>query len=157
MRHSINRLLLSLLAVMMFSWQALASPELKNLKISVDLLDNGDAEIVEERFMEIDNVGTECYIVIGNLEGSTIKDFSVTDETGCHYDYIGSWDVNRTRAEKTDKCGIVQKSNGMELCWGLGRSGSRVYTVRYVVTDFVRAYEESDGFNWMFVTLKHTR
>ena len=152
MRHSSKRLLLTLLAVIVLAWQAQASPVLRNLQISVDLRDNGDAEIVETRVMDIDDVGTECYIVIGNLEGSTIKDFSVTDEAGNKFVNTGSWDVDRSRQQKTNQCGIVKKGDGVELCWGLGRAGTRIYTVRYVVTDFVRAYEESDGFNWMFVT-----
>ena len=132
--------------------QMLAGPQLHNLDIKVALRDNGDAEIVETRTMTIDSEGTECYIVIGNLNGSTIKDFAVTDERGTRYTNIGSWDVDRSRSYKAGKCGIVTKSDGVELCWGLGDSGSRVYTVSYVVTDFFKAYEESDGFLWMFVT-----
>ena len=102
--------------------------------------------------MSIDNVGTECYIVIGNLEGSKITNFTVTDDEGVEYLNEGRWNVDRTRIEKTRRCGIVTKSNGYELCWGLGKPGERTYVVRYTVTDLVRDYGETDGFNYMFVT-----
>lgn len=128
-----------------------ADPALRNLDIEVDLRDNGDAEIVETRQMSIDNVGTECYIVIGHLNGQTITDFYVTDETGLRYENVGEWDVDRSRNWKAGKCGIVRKKDGYELCWGLGKPGIRVYVAHYVVTKLVRSYEESDGFNWMFV------
>ena len=102
--------------------------------------------------MDIDSEGTECYIVIDNLNGSDIKDFSVTDETGQKYVNEGSWNVNRSRQQKAGRCGVVRKSDGYELCWGLGNSGIRLYTVNYTVTNMVKSYKESDGFNWMFIT-----
>lgn len=152
MRLSINKKIIpSLLILLTAALQAAAGPVLHNLEIEVSLKDNGDADIVEMRTMTIDNEGTECYIVIGNLAGSNITDFRVTDESGAEYINEGRWNVNRTRIEKTQRCGIVTKSDGYELCWGLGMPGERTYIVRYTVTDLVRAYETSDGFNYMFV------
>ena len=121
--------------------------------IRVELMDNGNARITEVRRMAIDYEGTECYIVMGNLNGSTIRDFSVSDETGLMFTNVGEWDVDRSRSYKEGKCGIVTKSNGYELCWGLGDVGNRVYTVNYTVTDLVRAYDDADGFNFMFVAM----
>ena len=129
-----------------------AGPQLHNLDIKVVLSDNGDAEITETRTMTIDSQGTECYIVIGNLNGSTVSGLKVSDETGLKYINVGSWDVDRSRSQKAGQCGVVKKSDGYELCWGIGKSGSRVYTVTYTVTGLVRSYEESDGLHWMFVT-----
>ena len=152
MRLSINKKIIpSLLILLTAALQAAAGPVLHNLEIEVSLKDNGDADIVEMRTMTIDNEGTECYIVIGNLAGSNITDFRVTDESGAEYINEGRWNVDRTRIEKTQRCGIVTKSDGYELCWGLGMPGERTYIVRYTVTDLVRAYETSDGFNYMFV------
>lgn len=150
MRHSIKLLLLSW--ALAAAWPALAAPVLRNLNIEVMLRDNGDADIREVRQMDIDSQGTECYIVIGNLNGCDIKAFSVTDETGQKYVNEGAWNTDRSRQQKAGRCGTVRKSDGYELCWGLGDSGHRIYEVRYTVTNMVRAYEESDGFNWMFVT-----
>ena len=151
MRHSIKRTVFSLAFLLAAALQAVAGPVLRNLEIEVSLKDNGDADIVETRTMSIDNEGTECYIVIGNLNGSEIKDFRVTDDSGVEYMNEGRWNVDRTRIEKARRCGIVTKSDGYELCWGLGMPGERTYIAHYTVTNLVRAYETSDGFNFMFV------
>ena len=66
-----------------------ARPHLSNLDIRVVLSPNGDARITETRQMRIDSEGTECYIVIGNLSGSEVRDLTVTDETGTEYQNIG--------------------------------------------------------------------
>lgn len=128
-----------------------AGPVLRNLNIQVALHDNGDADITELRQMSIDSEGTESYIVIGNLNGSEIRGFSVSDESGRTYTNEGSWNIHRSRQQKAGRCGIVTKSDGYELCWGLGESGERLYTVRYTVTRLVRSYKGTDGFNYMFV------
>ncbi len=140
-----------LLGLLAFPVLLIARPVLHNLEIEVVLNDNGDADITELRQMTIDDVGTECYIVIGNLRGSEIRDFRVTDEQGRDYVNVGEWDVDRSRLQKAGRCGIVTKSNGYELCWGLGNSGERNYLVKYTVTKLVRSYDDSDGFNHMFV------
>ena len=129
----------------------LASPILRDLDITVQLADNGDARITEVRRMFIDSEGTECYIVMGFMNGSTVRDLTVSDETGREFDNIGSWDIDASRSRKAGRCGIVTKSDGYELCWGLGDEGERTYTVSYTVTDLVRAYDDADGFNFMFV------
>lgn len=153
MRHSRSKHRIGLLLLMLAaSLGAAAEPVLRHLDIKVVLRSNGDADIEETRQMEIDNEGTECYIVIGNLNGSDIKNFSVSDNMGTTYVNEGSWNVDRSRQQKAGRCGMVKKSDGYELCWGLGESGFRYYTVRYTVTNMVRSYKESDGFNWMFVT-----
>lgn len=128
-----------------------ASPSLDSLTVDVELLDNGDAIITETRVANIDDEATELYIAIGNLNGIDIKDFSVEDETGKVYQNIGEWDIHASRAEKEGKCGVVTKSDGYELCWGLGAEGDRVYITRYVITNLVKAYNDADGFNYMFV------
>ena len=128
-----------------------ARPLLKDLNIQVVLSRNGDARITETRQMSIDSEGTECYIVIGNLNGSDISDLTVSDETGRAFTYTGAWDIDRSRDWKEGKCGIVSKHNGYELCWGLGESGERTYTTSYTVTNLVKGYDDADGFNYMFV------
>ena len=130
---------------------AMARPYLKDLNIHVVLSKNGDARITETRQMEIDSEGTECYIVIGNLNGSEIRDLTVCDENGLNFSNIGRWDIDRSRSWKEGKCGIVTKHNGYELCWGLGESGERTYTTSYTVTSLVKGYDDADGFNYMFV------
>ena len=129
-----------------------ADASLNDLSIRVVLSKNGDAHITETRQMDIDWEGTECYIVIGNLDGSEIRDFEVKDETGKYYYHEPNWDVNEDREWKTNKCGINETGNGYELCWGLGEEGSRTYTTTYTVTNLVKGFRDADGFNYMFVT-----
>ncbi len=150
MRHSKNKICL-LLILLTSVISALARPSLSNLNIRVVLSKNGDAHITETRQMDIDSEGTECYIVIGNLNGSELSNLEVSDETGTIYTNIGSWDINQSRDFKANKCGIINKHNGYELCWGLGNSGNRTYTTSYTITDLVKGYSDADGFNYMFV------
>ena len=142
---------LLLLMLLASATGAFAGPQLYDLNIRVVLSSNGDARITETRQMRIDSEGTECYIVIGNLNGSRLSDFGVSDETGRAFEYVGSWDIDRSRGWKEGKCGIVYKRDGYELCWGLGESGQRTYVTSYTVTDLVRGYADADGFNYMFV------
>lgn len=150
MAHSVNRVTATLL-LLLCMLTAHAGPVLRDLNIYVELMDNGDARITEVRQMSIDDVGTECYIVMGFMNGSRVRDLQVSDETGLEYENIGDWDVDASRSRKAGKCGIVTKSDGYELCWGLGNEGERTYTVSYTVTKLVRAYDDADGFNFMFV------
>ena len=142
---------LLLLVLLASATSLMAGPELQRLDIRVVLSRNGDAHITETRQMDIDWEGTECYIVIGNLDGSELRDFSVTDETGRQYDYQDSWDVDEDRDWKEGKCGINETSNGYELCWGLGEEGDRTYITSYTVTNLVKGFNDADGFNYMFV------
>ncbi len=145
------RRLIALLPCLAAVMAVTASPKLRQLDISVVLAPNGDARITEMRTMDIDSEGTECYIVIINTNGSKVKDLRVTDEKGTQYTNEGEWDVDRGRRAKTGRCGIVTKKDGYELCWGLGAEGLRIYRTSYTITNLLKSYEESDGFNWMFI------
>ena len=145
-RHWLLAIGFWLLAAMAFG-----SPRLKDLSVQVRLMDNGDARITETRLMQVEDNGTECYIVIGNMNGSRVENLQVSDETGARYEQIVPWHQDASRQAKTGLCGIVSKGDGCEVCWGLGASGTRTYTVCYTVTSLVRSYEDFDGFNYMFV------
>ena len=149
MRLSKNKIWL--LLMLLASATASARPQLRDLTIQVVLSKNGDARITETRLMSIDSEGTECYIPIGNLNGSEVRDLLVTDETEQPFTNIGDWDIDKSRSWKAGKCGIVTKHNGYELCWGLGDSGERTYITSYTVTNLVKGYDDADGFNYMFV------
>lgn len=151
MAHLVNKKFTATLLLLLGILTAQAGPVLHNLNIYVELMDNGDARITEVRRMSIDDEGTECYIVMGFMNGSRVHSLQVSDETGTEYENIGEWDVDASRSRKAGKCGIVTKSDGYELCWGLGNEGERTYTVSYIVTKLVRAYDDADGFNFMFV------
>ncbi len=150
MKHSKNKIFLSLI-LFASAISISARPYLNNLNIRVVLGKNGDARITEVREMDIDSEGTECYISIGNLNGSELRDLQVSDETGRVFDNLGGWDINQSRSWKEGRCGIVYKQSGYEICWGLGESGSRTYTTSYTVTNLLKGYDDADGFNYMFV------
>ena len=143
------------LFISLFSFTLLsAAPRLHRLDIHVVLKHNGDALITERRTMTIDSEGTECYIGLGNMGESTIKNLRVTDETEREYENVGEWDVDNSREWKTGKCGIVTKSNGYELCWGLGASGERTYITQYIMTGLVRSYPDADAIRHVFMDTK---
>ena len=128
-----------------------ARPYLYDLNIQVVLSPNGDARITETRQMSIDAEGTECFIGLGNMGGSQIRDLTVSDETGLQFENVGEWDVDRSRGWKEGKCGIVYKPGGYELCWGLGESGERTYVTSYTITSLVHAYPDADAIRHVFL------
>jgi hypothetical protein len=71
-----------------------AQSKLHLLDIRVTLSKNGDARITETRQMTIDDKGSECYIGLGDMSPSIVKDLTVSDETGRKYENIGSRELN---------------------------------------------------------------
>ena len=119
--------------------------------IEIELLDNGDAIVTEERIANISSSGTEGYIAQYNLRpGMRITDLQVSDETGIDYEVEDRWNVDRSRKQKTNKCGYNMTDEGVELCWGIGEPGLRTYYIRYRVVGLLMGYKESDGFNHCF-------
>jgi len=146
-----RKITLSLL-LLMSATMVFAQPRLHDLDIRVVLYQNGDARITETRQMTINNEGTECYIGLGDMGPSVVKDLTVSDETGQQFENIGAWKVDRSRSEKTGRCGIVEKDNGgYELCWGIGDSGERIYTTSYTITSLVRGYPDADAIRHVFL------
>lgn len=132
---------------------SLAQSQVDTVRIDVELQDDGSAFIRERWVIDVSGDITEWYLGKDNLGRMDILDFMVTDETGREYVYEGkNWDIHRTRQEKAGKCGIVQKRDGYELCWGVGRSGPHTYTASYTLSGLVKGYSDRDGFNHMFVT-----
>lgn len=143
---------LTLLAFLFCCIASLAEPNMTlKVNIGVELLDNGDAIVSEERVARMGSYGTEGYIAQYNLRpGMKITDLQVSDETGTEYDFEDKWNVNRSRAEKKNKCGYNWTDKGVELCWGIGEEGLRTYYIRYRIVGLLMGYKESDGFNHCF-------
>lgn len=124
-----------------------------SLRIDVSLMDDGSAHVTEYWSIDVRGDITEWYLVEDNLGKMEIRDLEVSDETGEPYVSEGrSWDVDRSRSKKAGRCGIVPKSNGCELCWGVGSEGPHKYRISYLLTGLVRSYSDADGFNHMFVS-----
>lgn len=124
--------------------------DLQSIDMDIYINQDGSAVIKETWQMETKE-GTENYKEFNNLYGATISDLSVTDETGKTYQYINDWDIDASRQEKKDKCGIIEKNDGYELCYGIGDYGQRTYTMTYKITPFVNQYSDCQGFNWRLV------
>lgn len=136
-----------------FGLQLSAQSVVDSLRIDVSLRDDGSAAVTEVWSIDVQGSITEWYLVEDNLGRMDIRNLRVSDETGIEYVSEGtSWDVDRSRAAKAGRCGMVRKSNGYELCWGVGSNGRHVYTVSYDMTGLVKSYTDADGFNHMFVT-----
>ncbi|MDO5322334.1 MAG: DUF2207 domain-containing protein [Bacteroidia bacterium] len=125
-------------------------PAIHDIDITVKLYDDGSALIHETWDVTVAS-GTEWYLVRNGLDGSTIEDFSVFDGDKEFYNE-GDWDVDRGIAAKTWRCGIVRKSNGCELCWGVGNYGPHTFHAVYTLTGAVRAKDDYDYFHWQLIT-----
>lgn len=146
-----HRTLVALGAMLLLGTVAMAQPKLHDLDIRVELRQDGSGHITETRHMTIDDQFTECYIGMANTAGAKVSNLNVTDEKGTSYRNVGAWNTDRTRAEKAGQCGIVEKGDGFEICWGLGDSGERTYVTTYDLTGLVRSYGDADGMRHVFI------
>ena len=143
-----KRLLTGLLAVVLCI--GAAAQEIRDVDVRVELEKDGSAWITQTWDVTVVS-GTEWYIPIDNLKNMYIDQLSVW-ENGKEFQSVGDdWDVDWSRDRKAGKCGIVRKRKGVELCWGQGPYGDHKWTARFHVEGLVQAYEDADGFNFMFV------
>lgn len=130
---------------------AFAGSDVDSLRINVILRDDGSAVVTEVWQIDVSDDISEWYLVEDNMGLMTITDLEVWDESGNEYVNEGEWNINRSRERKAGRCGLVSKSDGYEICWGVGTPGPHIYTVRYLMTGLVKGHEDMDGFNHMFV------
>lgn len=126
------------------------SDVINEIHIEVNIDKNGDAHFKEIWETEVGS-GTENYKVYNNMGSSQIKDFQVRDEREKEYTFVDYWDINKSRQEKANKCGIIERNGNYELCWGVGEYGQRTYTLTYTITNFIEQYIDNQGINFMFV------
>ena len=123
---------------------------INNLDITAKILPDASAVITQVWDAEVSS-GTEFYVPVENLEDMEVSNLKVS-ENGRQYVSEGNrWKVKRSLQEKAGRCGIVEKSDGVELCWGQGSMGRHEWTAEFDVTNLVQGYEDYDGFNFMFV------
>lgn len=123
----------------------------QSIDITVALDRQGNADITEIWDFTADR-GTEVYLVRDNLDDIGIYDLRVWDGDGTEFVNEGEWDTDRSISQKAGKCGIVHKRNGVELCWGLGNYGPHRFTVKYKMTNVVRAMDDFDAFHLQLVS-----
>ena len=132
---------------------SLGQSQVESVRIDAELQDDGSAFVREVWEINVSGSITEWYLGKENLGKMDIRDLSVSDESGTTYTSEGTdWDIDRTREEKAFRCGLVRKTGGYEICWGVGSNGPHTYIVSYTLTGLVKGYSDKDGFNFMFVT-----
>ena len=115
----------------------------RDVAISLKLQADGTANVTEVWTVDVTE-GTEWYLVRENLGDIVVEGLSVSDETGHKYLVEPEWNSDRSRAEKARRCGIIHKRKGVEICWGIGDYGSRVYTASYRMTRAVKTLRDAD-------------
>lgn len=145
-----RRFLLSAVAALLTAVAAFSANTVDEIRVTVTLAQDGSA-----LFQEVWNVhaesGTELYVSREDLREMQISDLAITDETGRNFTVLGRWDINASRKEKEGKCGIVNTSRGVEICWGFGEYGDHTFNVSYRISNVVTAYTDYDAFHFQVV------
>ena len=134
---------------------AVYAQAIRDLDIRVVLQKDGSARITQVWDVNV-NSGTEWYVPISNLGKMSITDFSVRENGLTFYNEGRRWDVDRSLSEKAGRCGIVEKRDGVELCWGQGSLGDHVWTAEFTAHGLVQSFSDADGFNFQFVNPGYT-
>lgn len=127
-----------------------AEDKIHSIRILVTLSADGSADIRQTWDVSSDS-GTEYFIPMMNLGGMWIEDLRVKDESGREFERIKQWDTDRSLEEKAYTCGVLEKGNDREICWGKGPHGRHQYEIRYKLINLVQAYPDADGFVSRFV------
>ena len=144
-----KRLLLIVLAALAGTL-AVYAQTIRDIDVRVVVQRDGSARITQVWDVNV-NSGTEWYVPISNLGKMSITDFSVSENGRPFVNEGRRWDVDRSLSEKAGRCGIVEKRDGVELCWGQGSFGDHVWTAEFTAHGLVQSFSDADGFNFQFV------
>lgn len=149
MRGKIKRIVgigVALLISLAFGETVFAENELSDIKIEVELQEDGSGIVTEFRQMNMDD-GTELFIVLEEMQDSELLDFSVAG-----FEEVTDWDSDDSREEKAGKYGVIETDDGLELVWGIGDYGTNEYEVTYTLSNLVRELEDGQALLWNFDT-----
>lgn len=144
------RRLLAIIAAASLTLSVAARQRVKDVDTKVVLERDGSATVTQIWDVDVTE-GTEWYIPVQNLGPMTVSDLQVS-ENGQPFQSMGTqWNVDWSRDRKAQKCGMVPKSDGAELCWGIGPYGDHRWEVTYRLTGLVMAYDDADAliFTWI--------
>ena len=131
-----KRQLLTVLAVLAGTFGVYAQ-SLRDIDIRAVLNPDGSARITQVYDATVVD-GTEMYIPITNLGEMTVDDLTVSEKGLAYHNEGRRWDTDRSLSEKAGRCGIIEKRNGVELCWGKTSYGDHVWTIEYTITGLVQ-------------------
>ena len=127
------------------------SPAIHDIDIRVSLDKDGTA-LIEENWDVCVASGTEWYLNRENLGDIEVSGLVVEDEKGITFEDVGEWNVKWNLERKEGKSGIVHKSNGVELCWGVGSYGDHRYKVSYRMSNAVKSLNDCDLLHMQFIS-----
>jgi len=130
---------------------ALSAQEIRSIEEVVRLRQDGSARVTQVWDVSVVS-GTEWYLPFDNLGPLRITDLAVSENGEAFLSEGDRWDTDRSREQKRGRCGIVRKSDGVELCWGQGDYGDHVWTVEYTIEGLVlRMTDDWNGLYFSFV------
>ena len=138
--------------VLAFAWALTAmGQQIRDIDIRVELQQDGSAWVTQVWDVTVVS-GTEWYVPIENLGKMTVSDLSVS-ENGVPFRSEGdNWNVNWSREQKANRCGIHHPGSGkVELCWGQGEYGAHKWEARFHLTGLVQSLNDYDAIHFMFV------
>ena len=137
-------------AVLTMAAAAFADNSVNKIRLTVTLAQDGSALFQEVWDVRAES-GTEIYVAREDLREMQISDLAVSDETGRSFTVLGRWDINASRKEKEGKCGIVNTSHGVEICWGFGDYGNHTFNISYKISNVVYGCTDYDAFHFQIV------
>ncbi len=123
--------------------------EIENIDIDIYIDNNGTAHVTEVWNTQISE-GTEIYKPYYNLGSSSISNFKVKLDNN-EYIFNDNYNVNASFEEKKYTNGYNYIDNGIELCLGISKYGSNIYTLSYDISNFVVG--TSDNYQMVYWTL----
>lgn len=126
-----------------------ASNHIYSIDITVDVLENGDANI-EEVWTVKGSDGTEWYKALGDLGNSSLSNFTVSMD-GTPLTYKSTWNVNGSLESKKGYYGTNKGDEGLELCFGKYDYKKHVFTLNYTLSNFVFNVSDAQAIYYRFI------
>ena len=138
-------LLLTMLlcSILLFSFSASAQNRVVNIDADIIINDDGSADFYQTWQCNFDK-DTEVYYFFPDEGRYEISDFVVWDEDKT-YETVSDWDTSLSFMEKAGKCGVLEYSDGYELCWGITEYGAKTYNIYFKIDNLVTAYKDADA------------
>ena len=122
-----------------------------NIDILVELEEDGGGWITQQWDVSTSSREHEYYIPLSNLGTMFVSHFSLSEDGRVFQNLEFDWDINLQSGQKKEKCGVVRKNDGVELCWGTGDGGRHLWKIRYHLSGIVNSFDEADAIHMQFI------
>lgn len=135
------------LTILFTSISFVKANQISNIDMDIYVDIEGTATITETWEAYV-NEGTEGYHPYYNIGNSNITLLEASmDNTP--YTIIDNWDINRSLSNKAYKAGLYYTDNNeVDICFGVTNYGNHTYKIKYTISNFVGATEDSDIIYW---------